>query len=293
MVLANIKTVYDASYLHAMYQELLPLGIDPLQVYKMNFDFLDALSNDKTTFHLDFNFDPIINAPADCEGIGKIFVSVHLSEKFSNIPMAMMTQLYQSKELVLMMSRKSREKVPAWKEAVYAQAEQELGLKFIYAEDASTAIKIIKTLKRGGNVMTFVDALFGINESTKTAVVDFIHNKISVPVGVFEIAKRIGSQVVPVVSTELNSGYSLSFGDSLTVNTVTQKTVQKVFSFFARAIIANPGKWSQWGFMYDQSEQDYYLDIQSSHTNKPNIQKIEHNGHPFTFDYNLGVLDRL
>jgi len=291
MAKTELKDVFHACYLHSMYQELIPLGVDPIKTFEDHCAYLTTLENDQSTFRLNHTFKTTINKPSTLPERGTLFVSVHFSKYFSAIPFAFLNQIFYRRKLLLIMRKKTREQQPQWKQKIYQAAEDKLGMTILYAEDKNTALRVVRALKKGINVLTYVDANFGsTGPSSSTQTIDFLTHPIDVPTGIFKLAQIADANVIPVYACGNEPDSMLSFGKEYNLKDETfEKDIQNMFTQFAKVILGVPSQWSQWGFLYDNTQQMLYSEI-DNYTSTKN-EYIEHEGSNYVFDFGRGFLD--
>lgn len=258
----SITCPLKASQLEAMYQELLPYGIDPIECFQDYVRFLARLETDSSTANIDQKFATIVNKPDfDGDDRGRIFYTFHTSPFFTLVPIGLV-DVFNLDGLTILMSKASRKRLPKWKNDFYDRAEKEKGLDILYVEDKTSLLRMYRILTRGGDVLMFGDAAIHTGHSIRTIEVGFLHSGAHVPTGAYDLANKSGAQIVPVIASNFNEKLGLIFAD-LPLN----NDLESIYSFFSHAILANPSQWSQWGFMYDQSGGDTYLGFEGYHEN--------------------------
>lgn len=283
--------VFEASRLQAMYQELLPLGYNPLSIYNKMSGLLDALCNDPDTASLDFIFDMHIGLPClPKDGHkGSLFVSIHFSEYFHNIALTL-ARVYPQKSVYELMSRASLNSLPEWKQEAYRAAEASNTIRLIFSEDPFCARKILRALKQGDIVLGFADAMTGSGAEVKSFETHFLTNKIQAPLGLFLLAQKAGVPITPVVAHNSDLGAVLAFGNSYPMVELEQEA-SEIYNYFSKVIATAPEKWTQWGFMYDQSCQEYPLEF-TDFTSQETVE-FDYEQRRLQFDFNKGYLDEL
>ncbi len=273
-----------------MYQELLPLGIDPLVAFNEHQHYLSSIEHDETTLSTNATYKTLVNKPDIAPKTGSLFVSFHFSKHFSCIPIYLLTQVFPEQKLMFVMLKKNREQLPAWKEKVYQCAENALGLIIHYAEEPTTAIKIMRALKKGTNVITFVVANFGSKGNSACGqTVDFLTHPLQVPTGIFKLALKANAPVIQVHANGTNPNVNLCFADPIQLTeTNFQKSIQTIYSRFAKVVLSHPSEWSQWGYVYDQTEQAFYTEFENFSSLAE--QSFWFQDKQFRFDYADGVL---
>lgn len=290
----EIHDIYMASQLQSMHQELTPFGLDPIDTYNKYLEFLDCLDTDKTTVSNDYNFEKQTNPPElKNANVGRLYVSMHIGTKFSCIPPFIMKN-YSDKKIIFLMRKETRDSLPAWKNEVYLEAEKQ-GMEIIYAEDRNTAIHIARHLKNGGDVFTYIDAAFGTTDTVQTLEVPFLYHAIEAPKGIFKLGQIGAAELIPVCAiVEQADKYSLFFSRPIPLTTTSiEDAMRSCYRYFGMVILRSPSQWSQWGFMYDQSSQEYYHEMLGTKAMPKNSEVFDTDSGQYVFDYQKGYLKEI
>lgn len=286
--------IYALSQLQSMYQELVPFGIDPREMFRLNRDYLTEINNNIKTADIEYSFDSTLNMPEVPLQQGTLFLSVHFSLMFHNIfPFLAKSYCQKDTEFIMLMSRNTRLDLPNWKQKYYESIEKNLSVKIIYAEDKSSIRTLMCHLKSGKHALCFVDAIVGSTTNMETIDIGFMFNDIKVSKTLFKVAQKVKSKVIPLVSMPiLNGKHMLVFGEvSQPVDADSIDTcISESYTYFGKSVLSNPHLWTQWGFHYNQSCQNHYnLVVEYFHSDE-DVEATSLDGNEYRFSHKKGYL---
>ena len=256
----EVSQRYKARVLEAMYQTLLTSGYNPNTTFAAHLNYLRALESNRDSVSSNFDFPVMVNIP---KGIvaGTIFLSVQSSLYFANIPFALRKLMGDGPRLNLLIHRDTRKDFFHWKQKVYEQMENDINLRFLYTEDPASSVTMVKALKNGEHVLSYVDSMPKGQEASVTDV-DFLNCKLKAPNGLFKISEKLGFPILPVAALCLDEP-TLSLGNYLwpSPRAGYPEPMTACYQFFQNSILVNPAQWSQWSFFYDQYERDSHVNF--------------------------------
>lgn len=140
--------------------------------------------------------------------------------------------------------------------------------QIIDAEEPTSAIKMIRALKRGTSLLIYVDGNTGAGTSTNHNMcdIDFLAQQLSVRSGIAYLSLKTKTPVVPVVScrTDMYTNelhFLPSIISSLGVDeekTVLQNTMQRLYNQMSQAVIKYPQQWEAWLYLHKSAKTTPY-----------------------------------
>lgn len=243
-----------------MHQALLPSGYTPQIVYDQYLTYLRNLEEHRDSTYSEFTFARTVHPPGELEP-GTLFLSVHTSIYFANLPFALRRIIPDGRRLNVVIRRSSRTSLPAWKQHAYQQMEDQFNVRFLYTDDDSFMIKLIKALKAGEYGLSFVDSL-PEGRHVSTQALPFLNCTVDLPSGFFMLAQKFGLPLLPIVAIDIDQPtLSMSHPIRVAKNQALTTAMADCYGFFQNAIFARPSDWAQWGFLYDQYHNPAYVEF--------------------------------
>lgn len=280
-----------------MYQALLPSGYNPQYVLERHLEYLNALGTHTDTVNANFEFPIVVNKP-EAVTPGTLFLSIHSSLYFANLPFALRRVVENDIRINVLIRRDSRSKLPLWKELGYREMEADFNIRFLYTDDPHSLLTFVKALRKGEYALSYIDSK-PKGKEVATKLTNFMNSQLAIPRGFFDLSEKYGFPIAPVAALSQGTPV-LSFAQPFQLQKDgwlknwakdQQEKLDNCLHFFQNALMANPAEWSQWGFFYDQYENENAVNFSGLIGSE--IITFRENDSDFIFDFGLGRIEKL
>ena len=131
------------------------------------------------------------------------------------------------------------------------------GSTVLNAEDPSVLVRMLRELRDGRSLLTYLDGNTGTDTQDKLVEIDFLNQKILARQGLSYLSFMTKVPVVPVVCYRKADGRNvLHIGEPISPNNMTkreqyaQETTQSMFNFFGTFLNKYPEQWEGWHYVH-------------------------------------------